>query len=229
MTIDRMFGPERRDRHRARHVLLHQRPDDVLRQVAHRAQRGHLALEDQVADRDAAGVHAHDHRRQRALGHPRHGPVGHGDHLRHRLTHVGAGEERQLGQGDLLDVPRVDVLDAVHVLEVQLELVDDEPFHLVGAHADVVEEDVDLRHVQRGEDVHPHAVVGQHAAADQGHDHHHGRDRVPHGYHGRIHRPILPVDSWQARHPGFKGNIPSTRVYARALRPEKPRSLMCSV
>ena len=88
---------------------------------------------------------------------------------------------------DLLDVPGVDVLDAVHVLEVELELVDDEALHLVGAHADVVEEDVDLGDVQRGEDVHPHAVIGQDAAADQGHDHHHGRDRAPHGEDGWIH------------------------------------------
>ena len=86
----------------------------------------------------------------------------------------------------------VDVLDAVDVLEVQLELVDDEPLHLVGAHADVVEEDVDLRGVQRGEDVHPHPAVGQDAAADQGHDQHQGRDRAPHGEDGRIHCPYTP-------------------------------------
>ena len=198
---------ERRDRDRAGDVLLHQRPDDVLRQVAHRPQRRLLALEHEVADRDAAGVHPHDHRRQRPLGHPRHRPVGHRHDLGHRLAHVGAGEERELAQGDLLDVPRVDVLDAVDVLEVQLELVDDEALHLVGAHADVVEEDVDLRGVQRGEDVHPHPAVGQHAAADQGHDQHQGRDRAPHGEDGRIHQPTLPADSWQARHPGSRRDV----------------------
>ena len=48
-------GAERRDRHRAGDVFLHQRPDDVLRQVAHRPQRGHFALEHQIADRNAAG------------------------------------------------------------------------------------------------------------------------------------------------------------------------------
>ena len=141
---------ERRDRHRAGDVFLHQRPDHVLRQVSHFSQRGHLALEDEVADRHAAGIHAHDHRRQGSLGHPRHRPVGHRDDLGHRLAHVGAGEKRQLAQGDLLDVPCVDVLDAVDVLKVQLELVDDEAFDLVGAHADVIEEDVNLRRVERG-------------------------------------------------------------------------------
>ena len=69
------------------------------------------------------------------------------------------GKNESSHKADLLDVPRVDVLDAVDVLEVQLELVDDEPLHLVGAHADVVEEDVDLRGVQRGEDVHPHPFI----------------------------------------------------------------------
>ena len=99
------------------------------------------------------------------------------------------GKNESSAQGDLLDVPRIDILDAVDVLEIQLELVDDEALHLVGAHADVIEEDVDLRDVQRGEDVHPHPAVGQHAAADQGHDQHQGRDRAPHGEDGRIHEP----------------------------------------
>ena len=178
---------ERRDRDRAGDIFLHQRPDDVLRQVAQEPQRGRLALHHEVADGDAAGVHAHDHRRQRPLGHPRHGPVGHGDHLRHRLAHVGAGEERELAERDLLDVPRVDVLDAVDVLEIELELVDDEPLHLGGAHADVIEEDVDLRRVQRREDIHPHLVEGEDTAADQGHDQHQGRDRMPHREDDRIH------------------------------------------
>ena len=35
---------ERRDRDRAGDVLLHQRPDDVLRQVAHRPERGLSSL-----------------------------------------------------------------------------------------------------------------------------------------------------------------------------------------
>jgi hypothetical protein len=189
MTIDRMFGPKGGDRHGARDELLHQRPDDVLRQVAHHPQRRLVALEHQVADGDAARVHAHDHGRQRALGHPRHRSVGHGHDLRHGLAHVGAGEERELAQGDLLDVAGIDVLNAVDVLEVQLELVDDEALHLVGAHADVIEEDVDLRDVQRGEDVDAHPAVGQRAAADQGDDQHQGRDRTPHGEDGRIHSP----------------------------------------
>ena len=138
---------ERRDRHRAGDELLHERPDDVLGKVAHRPQRGDLALEHQVADRDAARVHPHDHRRQRSLGHPRHRPVRHRHDLGHRLAHVGPREERELAQGNLLDVPRIDLLDAVDVLKIQLELVDDEALDLVGAHADVIEKDVDLRRV----------------------------------------------------------------------------------
>ena len=171
---------ERRDRHRAGDVFLHQRPDDVLRQVAHRPQRGNVALENEVADRNAAGIHPHDHRRQGPLGHPRHCPIGHRHHLGHRLAHVGAVEERELAQGNLLDVPRINILDAINVLKIQLELVDDEALHLVGAHADVIEEDVDLRDVQRREDIHPHPIKAQHATADQCHDQHQGRNRAPH-------------------------------------------------
>ena len=78
----------------------------------------------------------------------------------------------QLAQADLLDVPRLDVLDAVDVLKIQLELVDDESLDLVGTHADEIEEDVDLRRVQRGENVHSHLRVGQDAEADQADDQH---------------------------------------------------------
>ena len=183
---------ERRDRDRAGDKFLHQRPDDVLRQVAHRPQRGHLALEHQVADRDAARVHPHDHRRQGPLGHPRHRPVRHRHHLGHRLAHVGAGEERELAQGHLLDVSCIDILDAINVLEIQLELVDDEALHLVGAHADVIQEDVDLRDIQRGEDVHAHPAVGKDAAADQRHDQHQGRDGATHCDNSRIHDSMPP-------------------------------------
>ena len=65
------------------------------------------------------------------------------------------------------------------------------PFHLVGAHADVIEEDVDLGDVERREDIHPHPVEAQQAAADQGHDQHQGRDRAPHREGGRIHEASL--------------------------------------
>ena len=83
-----------------------------------------------------------------------------------RLAHVGAGEERQLAQGHLLDVSCIDSLDAVNVLE-EHQLVDDEALHLVGAHADVLQEDVDPRLIERGEDVHAHPAVSKDAAADQ--------------------------------------------------------------
>ena len=65
---------------------------------------------------------------------------------------------------------RIDILDAVNVLEIQLELVDDEPLHLVGAHANVIEEDVDFGNVERGEDIDAHPVQAQKATADQRHD-----------------------------------------------------------
>ena len=105
-------------------------------------------------------------------------------------------EERQLAESNLLDVPRLDVLNAVDVLEIQLQLVDDKALDLIGAHADEVEEDIDLWNVERGEDVHPHPLIGQDSQADQPDDQHHGRD-------GMIHREDVGVK----RSPPFRGSI----------------------
>ena len=101
------------------------------------------------------------------------------------------GIKRQLDQGDLLDAARLDVFDAVDILEIELELVDDQPFHLGRAHAVEVLDDVDLRQVERGKNVHPHAINGQAAAADQGdHQHEHG-DRMAEGKVDRVHARFL--------------------------------------
>ena len=80
----------------------------------------------------------------------------------------------------MLDVPRLDVADAVNILKIQLELVDDEALHLVGPHADVIEKDVDFRHIQGGKNIDPHFFVGKRTATDEGHDQHQCRDRAPH-------------------------------------------------
>ncbi len=81
-----------------------------------------------------------------------------------------------------------------NVLEIKLELVDDEALHLIGAHANVIQEDVDLRNIERGKDVHPHPCVGQGAAADQGHDQHQRRDGSAHGEDGRVHNAYSGAD-----------------------------------
>ena len=101
---------------------------------------------------------------------------------------------------------RIDIRDAVDVLKIQLELVDDEALHLGGTHADVIEVDVDLRGVQRRKDVHPHPVHAQDPAADQRDNQHQGRDRVPHREDDRIHEPssgrldpIRPIAALQTR------------------------------
>ena len=72
-----------------------------------------------------------------------------GDNLGHRLRHIRVRIKRQLDQGDLLDAARLYVLDAIDILEVQLELVDDEPFDLRGTHAVEILDDIDLRQVER--------------------------------------------------------------------------------
>ena len=63
------------------------------------------------------------------------------------------GKNESSAEGNLLDVPRIDLLYAVDILKIELELVDDEPLDLIGTHADVIEEDVDLRDVQRRENI----------------------------------------------------------------------------
>ena len=88
---------------------------------------------------------------------------------------------------------RFDVLDAVDVLEVQLELIDDQPFHLGGAHAVEVLDDVDLRHVERRENVDAHLGNGQRPAADQAHDHHHHCDGMTQGKSNRVHSKRIPL------------------------------------
>ena len=108
--------------------------------------------------------------------------------------HVRAGIERQLDEGDLLDAVRFDVLDAVDVLEIQLELIDDQPFHLGRAHAVEVLDDVDLRQIEGRKDVDAHARHGQAAAADQGHDQHQHGDGMTQGEIDRIHG-VLPLAS----------------------------------
>ena len=120
-----------------------------------------LAFEHQVADRHVAGVHLHDERRQRAVGLRCLGPGRHADDLGHRLGHVRVGVERQLDDRDLLDRLRLHAADAVHELEPELERADQQPFHLAGVVAAVVGEHVDLRLVDRGEDIDAHAVQGE--------------------------------------------------------------------
>ena len=114
------------------------------------------------------------------------------DHLGHRLRHVGAGIERQLDQRDLLDALGFNVFDAVDVLKVQLELVDDQPFHLGGAHAVEVLDDVDLRQVEGRENIDAHAVNCQRPAADQANGHHHHRDGMTQCKSYRVHSGSNP-------------------------------------
>ena len=102
------------------------------------------------------------------------------------------GMELEPDQRHLLDVAGIDVLDAVDVLKPQFLLVDDETFHLVGAHADVIQKDVDLRHIESRENVHFHAIVSQGACADQTDDEHERRDRPLHREDCRIHKSPSP-------------------------------------
>jgi hypothetical protein len=55
-----------------------------------------------------------------------------------------------LAKSNLLDISGIDVLDAIGVLEVQFELVDDKALDLIGTHADVIEKDVDFGDIGGG-------------------------------------------------------------------------------
>ena len=95
--------------------------------------------------------------------------------------------EEQLHQGHALDVPRLDVMDAVDVEEMIFVIVGEQPFHLRRVHAAVGLADVDDRQVEVGEDVDRHAVDRQAAGQrDRDHEHHHGH-RPPHGEDDRVH------------------------------------------
>lgn len=93
-----------------------------------------------------------------------------------------------------MDRLRLDVLDAVHVLEPQLELIDEQPFHLAWVEAAKVDEDVDLRLVDGREHINAHAIQGEQTASEQADDEHHHRDRMAQGKNDRVHvrSPFLP-------------------------------------
>ena len=151
---------------------------------------GPLALEDEVADRHAAGVEAHDERRDRVRRHERAGAVDVTDRLGHRVGHVGAGVEEELHQGDALDVLRLDVVDAGDVEEVVLVVVGEEPLHLLRVHAAVGLGHVDDRGVQVGEDVDRHAHDSKDGTQHDADNAYHHRDRMPHREDNRVHGKI---------------------------------------
>src|SRR5207247_5484750 len=74
----------------------------------------------QVADRHAAGVEAHDEGRHRPRRHERARAVDVVDRLGHGVGHVGAGVEVELHQCHALDVFGFDVVDAGDVEELVL-------------------------------------------------------------------------------------------------------------
>ena len=185
-----LVAAERRRGRDARQAGEH-RPDLEQRLVLDLADRLGFAPEHEVADRDAADVEAHDERRDGPRRHECAGPGDVADRLGHRLRHVGARVEKQLHQGDALDVLRLDVVDAVDVEEVVLVVVGEQPLHLGRVHAAVRLGDVDDGQIQVREDVDGHAVNGQAAAQDDGDHEHHDGERPSQGEDDRIHE-IVP-------------------------------------
>jgi len=181
-----LVAPERRRRRDAGQRGEH-RPDDEQGLVLDLAD-GPLALEDQVAHGNTAGVEAHDKGRNRVGRHERARPVDVADGLGHRAGHIRAGMEKELHQGDALDVLAFDVFDAGDVQEVVLVVVGQEPFHLLRVHAAVGLGHVDDRRVQVRKNVHRHAKHGQPGPQHDGDNADHHRDWMPHGKDNGIHR-----------------------------------------
>ena len=181
------------ERRRRRHAgqADQRRPHADVGRLLDLVDRLGLALQHEVADRHAAGVEA-DHERGDGAGrHERARAVHLGDHLGHRLHHVGAGMEEDLHLGEALDVAGLDVVDAADVEEVVLVVEGEQPFHLGRVHAAVGLDDVDDRQVEVGEDVDLHARQRQAAADQQADQRDHDGDRVAQGEDNRIHQADL--------------------------------------
>ena len=188
MTIARVLLPNGEKATVPWNLADQQRADAVKAQIGQLTQRPGLAFQNQVADGDVGRVKSDHEGRQHAGRHLPPRTVRQADHLRHGRRHVRARIESQLQQDEVLDVLRFDPLEPVYVLEVLLVDVRNDPLDLARVHAGVVVHHVDLGCVDRREDVDPHLVQRQHAAANQRHDNHHQRDRPPHCENGKIHR-----------------------------------------
>jgi hypothetical protein len=158
-------------------------PDAVERLVLHLIERDVRVVgrEDEIADGDAAGVEAHDERRDRARRHEGARAVHLGDRLGHGLRHVRARVELELHDRGALDGLRLDVFDAGNVEEMVFVTVGEVALHLGGIHAAVGLGDVDGGDAQRREDVARHPL--QREIRPEGHrdDQHEDGQRTPQG------------------------------------------------
>ena len=166
---------------------MNESPDTHLGQVTHLTESSILALKNEITNGDASRVQLHNQRGQHIRRHAGLRSVRLTHDRGHCFSHVRARIEDELNERNLTDAARFNVLDAIHILERQLELVDEQTFHLSRVHAAVVAEDDNLRLIDWREDIHPHAREGQAAAGDQRHDHHHRGDRVPHSKDNKVH------------------------------------------
>ena len=178
------------ERRRCRHARQgrEQRAHLEQRRVLKLGDRFRLAGEDEVADRNAAGVEPHHERRHGSRRHEGAGAVDVADRLRHGLRHVGAGMELELDQRHALDRFAFDMLDAGDVEEVVLVVVDDEPFHLRRVHAAVRLGDIQDGHPEIREDVPRHPIDRQKTHQCNGYDHRQKRDRASQCKRHQVHR-----------------------------------------
>ena len=176
MTTRPLVAAEGRRRGDARQAGEH-RPHAEQGQVLDFADAAGLAGKDEVADRHASRIEAHHEGRYRVGRHEGPGAIDVADRFGHRLGHVRSGVEVQLHQGEALNVPGLDVVDAGDVEEMILVVVGEKAFHLRRVHAAVRLADVDHRQIEAGEDIDGHLLDRQQAAqadCDQRNDHGNG-------------------------------------------------------
>ena len=158
---DAAGAPAERRRGRNPRQGREQWPDKVQGRILHFAHRARFAGEDQVADRDAAGIKTHDERRDRAGRHESAGTIDVGHRFGHRSGHLRSRMKLQLDDGRALDGLRFDVLDAGDVKEVILVIISEIALHLRRVHPAERLGDVNGRYSQGGKNVPRHLLQRQ--------------------------------------------------------------------
>ena len=115
-----------------------------------------LAGKDKVANRNTAGVEAHNERGDRPRRHKGTGPLYVRDRLRQGLTHISAGMKVEFDQADVLDGFRFDVLNARDVEEMVFIIRDEVPLHLGRIHPTIGLRYVNHRKLEIRKNIHWH-------------------------------------------------------------------------
>src|SRR5262249_54387497 len=120
-----------------------------------------IAGKDQLTDRHAAGVKAHDERGYSSWRHESASALYIGDSLGQGLAHIGSGMKVEFYQTDILNGFRFDVFNSGDVKKMILVVGDEIPFHLRGVHSAVWLGHEDDRLIKVGKNIDRHARVSE--------------------------------------------------------------------